>query len=100
MSDTLTAEISALQSDVVAETSVNQSAVTLLQGLSSQLKTALAQAQAAGATPAQLSALNTVSTSLQSNTASLAAAVAANTPAASSGSGASGSSTVSGGTGQ
>jgi len=63
--DTLTA-------DVAAATTVEDSAITLLQGLKAQL-------DAAGTDPAALQAL---SASIESETAKLAAAVTANTPAA------------------
>jgi hypothetical protein len=62
-----------LTSDVAAETTVEQSAITLLQGLKASL-------DAAGTDPAKLAAL---STQIESNTAGLAAAITANTPAAS-----------------
>ena len=61
-----------LQADVAAETTVNQGAITLLNGLNAQL-------QAAGTDPTALAAL---SASIESNTAALSAAITANTPAA------------------
>ena len=61
-----------LQQKVNAETSVEQSAITLMQGLSEQLK-------AAQNDPAKIQAL---ADQLDANQAALAAAVAANTPAA------------------
>lgn len=63
-----------LQADVIAEATVNQSAITLLQGLKAQLDAAIASGD-----PAQIQA---ISDSLEANTAALAAAVTANTPAA------------------
>lgn len=80
MANALDAAITQLQSDVTAQTTVNTSVVTLLQGLSTQLAAALAAAAAAGATPAELSDLAALDTSLQAQTAALAAAVTANTP--------------------
>jgi hypothetical protein len=80
--DTLTAEIAALQADVAADSTVEASAVTLIDGFAAQLAAAVAAASAAGATPDQLSALNALHTSIEASSAGLSAAVAANTPAA------------------
>jgi hypothetical protein len=63
-----------LTAAVTAETTVDQSAVTLLQGLKTQLDAAIASND-----PAKLSAL---SSQLGASTAALSAAIAANTPAA------------------
>jgi len=75
-------KIAALQAEVANNTTVEKSAVTLLQGLSSQLAAAIAAAANAGATPAQLQALTDLQTALNTNDTDLAAAIAANTPAA------------------
>lgn len=64
-----------LTADVTSNTTVTQSAITLLQGLKNRLDLAIAANQAGDAT--QLAAL---STSLEAQTAALAAAVTANTP--------------------
>lgn len=77
--DTIAAEITALQAAVAQETSVNQSAVTLISGFSAQLAAAVAAAEAAGATSDQLTALNQLSQTVTTNSTALAAAVAANT---------------------
>jgi uncharacterized protein YoxC len=61
-----------LQADVTAEDTVIDSAITLLKGLADALK-------AAGTDPAKLAALHT---DITAKTDALAAAVAANTPAA------------------
>jgi len=74
-------KISALQTAVANETTVNQSAITLIQGFGQRLSDAIAAALAAGATDAELSALNDLQTTLGTNADALAAAVAANTPA-------------------
>jgi hypothetical protein len=81
-------KIAALQTAVANETTVEQSAVTLLQGLSAtiaSLKQQLADAIANGASPADLQAvsdgLDGLSASVASSTNDLAAAVTANTPA-------------------
>jgi hypothetical protein len=74
--------ISALQTEVANQTTVDNSAVTLLQGLSTQLAAALAAAANAGATPAQLAELTALQTALAANDTTLGAAVTANTPAA------------------
>ncbi len=78
----LDTSITQLTSDVTGETTVVGSAVTLISGFQTQLAAAVAAAQAAGATATQLSALTALDTTLQQNNAALAAAVAANTPAA------------------
>jgi hypothetical protein len=74
--------IASLQAQVTQETTVNQSAVTLLNGIPALIQAAVSQAQAAGATPAQLQALTDLGTTIASNTSGLSAAVTANTPAA------------------
>lgn len=69
------ATLADIQAKVAAETTVEQSAITLLQELSQQLKDALAN----GADPATLQA---IADNLDQNNANLAAAITANTPAA------------------
>lgn len=82
MSETIASELADLQARVTAQTSVNQSAVTLLQGLSALLQTAISNA---GLTPDQASAFDQVKAQMDSNSSALSAAVVANTPAASGG---------------
>lgn len=65
-------ELDDLTAEVAAETTVEQSAITLLNGLAAQLA-------AAGTDPVKLKALTA---SIKSSSDSLAAAVVANTPAA------------------
>ncbi len=72
--------ITALQADVAADTTAVASAITLIDGFAAQLAAAIAAAQAAGGTPAQLQALTDLHTAVTANTAGLSAAVAANTP--------------------
>jgi len=72
-------KLTQLESDVTAETTVEQSAVTLLTGISQQLKDIIA---AGGDPAAQLARVAAVSAALEASTADLAAAVTANTPAA------------------
>ena len=72
-------KITALQTEVANQTTVDNSAIALLQGLSKQLADALAAAANAGATPAQLQALTDLQTTLAANDTSLATAVSANT---------------------
>jgi ABC-type transporter Mla subunit MlaD len=72
-------KIAALQDKVAEQTTVDQSAMTLLQGLSEQLQAALQAAQNAGATPDQLAAFDNIVTAIGTNDTALAAAVAANT---------------------
>jgi hypothetical protein len=66
-----------LQNEVAETTTVQQSAVVLLQGLKSRLDAAIAELAQAGVTN---EALNQLSSDLNNSTDSLAAAVAANTP--------------------
>lgn len=73
---TLSAALDALTAQVAQNTSVESSAVTLIQGIAAQLA-------AAGTDPAALAALQA---QLNSSATALAAAVAANTPAAPAGS--------------
>jgi hypothetical protein len=79
MATDVNAAIAELQADVTQETTVNQSAITLIQGFAAQLAAAVAAAAAAGATPAQLQALSDLGTSINANATALAAAVAAGT---------------------
>ena len=74
--------IADLQAKVAAETTVEASAVALLNGIPKMISDAVASALAAGATPAQLAELAAVGTSIQSSSAGLAAAITTNTPAA------------------
>lgn len=82
MAASVQAAIDTLTADVAAETTANQSAITLIQGFAAQLAAAVAAAQAAGATAAQLASFDSLSAAVEANTASLAAAVTAGTPAA------------------
>lgn len=75
-------DIAALTAKVSAESTVVSSAVTLLNGISATVASAVAAALAAGATPDQLKALTDATASIDAQSAQLAAAVAANTPTA------------------
>lgn len=75
-------QITALTAQVQADTTVIGSAVKLINGIAAQIQAAVQAALAAGATAAQLKALNDLQTQLKTNDDSLAAAVAANTPPA------------------
>jgi hypothetical protein len=66
--------LSDLQAQVAANTSVEASAVTLIQGLAAQIATAAAASDTA--------ALQALSSQLNSSASALAAAITANTPAA------------------
>lgn len=81
MSD-LDAKISALQTDVANLTTVDQSAVALISGLSGQLSFAIQQAKSVGMTDGQAAQLDALDQALKGQAQSLAQAVAANTPAA------------------
>ena len=75
-------QIAQLQADVAAQQSVVSSAVTLITGLKTSLDKAIADLQAAGVTAEQTQALSDLSATLEAETSSLSAAVAANTPPA------------------
>lgn len=83
MSGSLSNAISQLQVSVTNLTTVDQSATALIQGFSQQLATAVQAAASAGATSQQLQALADLQHTIDTQTQNLAAAVAANTPAAS-----------------
>lgn len=72
--------ITQLQADVAQLTTVDASAEALINGFAAQLVAAVAAAQAAGASPAQLQALTDLSTAIETQSSGLAAAVSANTP--------------------
>ncbi len=74
--------ITALTSQVAANKNAEQSALKLIQAIPGLITTAVAAAQAAGATPAQLQSFTDLTASLKANDDELAAAVIANTPAA------------------
>lgn len=76
----MTKTLTDLQADVAAETTVNQSAVTLLQGLSAQI----AALKNAGTDPTTAAAIDALAAQVEGNTSSLSDAVTANTPAATS----------------
>lgn len=73
--------ITQLQTDVANLTTVDQSAVALINGFAAQLAAAVAAAQAAGATATQLQSLTDLHTAITAQDDALAAAVTANTPA-------------------
>jgi GAF domain-containing protein len=78
----LDTEIASLTTTVTNETTVEASAVALINGFAAQLATAVANAQAAGATPAELAELTALQAQVAASSTTLAAAVTANTPAA------------------
>jgi hypothetical protein len=69
--------VAALSTQVAQQTTVEQSAITLINGIAAQLAAALANAADADAAVAAVTALTT---QLQTDATSLAADVAANTP--------------------
>ena len=74
--------ITALTNEVTEETTVEQSALTLIQGIPALIASAVTAALAAGATPAQLKSITDLQAKLAANDSELAAAVAAGTSAA------------------
>lgn len=81
MSETFNAELSRLRDDVAAQGTVIASATAAFRGLAAQIAAAEASAKSAGATDAQIFGVSAVRQTLEANTASLAAAIPANTPA-------------------
>lgn len=79
---TLDKQIADLQTEVTNETAVEQAALKLIQGIPALIAAAIASAQAAGATTAQLQAISDLQDKLAANDSELSAAVTANTPAA------------------
>jgi len=71
--------ITALTAQVQAQTDVDAAAMTMIQGIPAMIATAVAAAQAAGATPAQLQAITDLGTKLDAASGPLSAAVTANT---------------------
>lgn len=74
-------KITELTNEVANDTTVIQSAITLINGFAQRLAEAIAAALAAGASEAQLQSLTDLKTGLAANDQALADAVAANTPA-------------------
>ena len=74
----LTDAVTALQDEVTQETTVEQSAVTLLQGIPALIQAALTQAGVDDATAT--TAVQAVTDAINTSSQSLAAAVAANAP--------------------
>ncbi len=75
-------QITSLTTVVTRNTSVEKSTLALVQAIPQLILDAVAKATAAGATAAQLTALTTLASTISSNDDELAAAVVANTPAA------------------
>lgn len=73
----MSAKLDDLKADVAAETSVVNSAITLLGGIAARIDAAVTAARAGDD-----QALSALSTEVKAETAALAEAVAANTPAA------------------
>jgi hypothetical protein len=68
-----------LTSQVAAEETVEDSAIALINGIPALIATAVGNAQAQGATDAQLASFTSLGASLTAKSAQLAAAVTANT---------------------
>ena len=82
MSGSIDDAIANLTARVQADTDATNAAATMINGFAAQLAAAVAAAQSAGATPAQLQSLTDLGTTIQANADALATAVSANTPAA------------------
>lgn len=78
----LTDAVAELGAKVDADTAVDSSAVTLLNGLTQLIKDLQTQVGQAADVPAALAAVKAFSATLEANNSSLAAAVVSNTPAA------------------
>lgn len=79
-SSSLDAAIAALQAQVAQNVTVEGSATTLVDAIPGLIAAAVAKAQAAGATPAELQSLTDLGTALSAAAAPLSAAITANTP--------------------
>lgn len=73
--------IDALTAQVQQTTTVEASAVTLINGIAGEIQTAVTAALAGGATAAQLAPITDLTASLQTSAAALSQAITANTPA-------------------
>ncbi len=80
MANSLDQKIDDLKTQVAGQTTVIQSAVTLLNGIGQRIQDAVQAALAAGATAEELAAMTDLGASLGASTQQLADAVAANTP--------------------
>ena len=76
------AVIDDILANVTAANTVEQSAIVFINGVPALIQAAVAQAQANGATAAQLQPVTDAATQLKANADALAAAITANTPAA------------------
>jgi len=74
--------VDGLVADVAQLTTVDASAIALLNGIPAMINNAVTAAVAAGAPPATLQAITDAATAIATNTSALAGAVTANTPAA------------------
>ncbi len=77
LDDALSTLLTAVQND----TTVEQSVLAYVQGVPALIQAAVADALAAGATPAQLQQITDAATTLTNNGAAIVAAIKANTPA-------------------
>ncbi len=82
MATALDTALADLTAKVAAQGTIVTSAETLMDGIPALIANAVAEGQAAGATPAQLQAITDLGTALQGQSTGLAAAIVAGTPAA------------------
>lgn len=80
--DTMSKELDDLATQVASNSVLLDSATALINGIAARIDAAVAAAQSAGATPAELAQMVALSAELKSKDDTLAAAVTANTPAA------------------
>jgi len=78
----LQTNLDALNAQVTAETDFEVSLTSWINGVPALINTAVSQAIAAGATPAQLKAVTDATTAIATNIAASKAAILANTPQA------------------
>jgi len=82
VSTTVQQAVDEMTAAVAAETTLDASIDTFIDSVPDLIAAAVAQAQANGATPAQLAAFDTLTQTMTANAATVKAALTANTPAA------------------
>lgn len=80
MSDSIQTRLDTLTREVSDLDAIKESVVAFVNGVPELIRAAVAEATAAGATPAQLAAFDTLNAALDAKANEIAAAVATNTP--------------------